>query len=82
MSENIGDIENYFSKVGVAVLNVTQGTVKIGDKISIKGATTDFEMTIDSMQIDRVDVDSVSAGTKVGLKVPERVRKGDKVFKA
>ncbi len=82
MSENIGIIENYFSKVGVAVLNVTQGTVKIGDKIYIKGSTTDFEMTIDSMQIDRIDVDSVSAGTKVGLKVPERVRKGDRVFKA
>jgi putative protease len=82
MSEIIGEIENYFSKVGVAVLNVTQGTVKIGDKISIKGATTDIEMTIESMQIDRVDVDSVSVGTKVGLKVPERVRKGDKVYKA
>lgn len=81
MSENIGVIENYFSKVGVAVLNVTQGTIKVGDKIEIKGSTSDFEMTIKSMQIDRVDVDSVSAGTKVGLKVPERVRPGDKVFK-
>ena len=81
MSENIGLIENYFSKVGVAVLNVTQGTIKVGDKIEIKGSTSDFEMTIKSMQIDRVDVDSVSAGTKVGLKVTERVRPGDKVFK-
>ncbi len=81
MSENIGVIENYFSKVGVAVLNVTQGTINVGDKIQIKGSTSDFEMTIKSMQIDRVDVDSVSAGTKVGLKVTERVRPGDKVFK-
>jgi putative protease len=81
MSENIGVIENYFSKVGVAVLNVTQGTINVGDKIEIKGSTSDFEMTIKSMQIDRVDVDSVSAGTKVGLKVPERVRPGDQVFK-
>ncbi|MHA2075015.1 MAG: hypothetical protein ACW97X_10375 [Candidatus Hodarchaeales archaeon] len=81
MSEDIGIIENYFSKVGVAVLSVTKGTIKIGDKLTIKGSTSDFEMIIESMQIDRVDVDSVSAGTKVGLKVPERVRKGDKVFK-
>ncbi len=81
MSENIGVIENYFSKVGVAVLNVTQGTINVGDKIEIKGSTSDFEMIIESMQIDRVDVESVSAGTKVGLKVPERVRSGDEVFK-
>ena len=81
MSDNIGIIENYYSKVGVAVLNVTQGTVKIGDKLAIKGSTSDFEMIVESMQIDRVDVDSVSAGTKVGLKVTERVRKGDQVFK-
>jgi putative protease len=81
MSEDIGIIENYFSKIGVAVLSVTQGSIKIGDKLTIKGSTSDFEMIIESMQIDRVEVDSVSAGTKVGLKVPERVRKGDKVFK-
>lgn len=81
MSENIGEIENYFSKVGVAVFHATQ-EVKIGDKIVVKGSTTDFEMIIESMQIDRVDVETISAGTKVGLKVPERVRKGDLVYKA
>ncbi|MFW9855205.1 MAG: translation elongation factor-like protein [Candidatus Thorarchaeota archaeon] len=81
MDEEIGQIDNYFTKVGVAVLNVTNGSVKIGDKLSIRGATTDFEMVVESLQIDRADVDSVSAGTLVGLKVPERVRKGDKVYK-
>lgn len=81
MEEEIGHIDNYYSKVGVAVLNVTSGLVKLGDKLSIKGATTDLEMVVESLQIDRVDIDSVSAGTSVGLKVPERVRKGDKVFK-
>ena len=81
MEEEIGQIDNYFAKVGVAVLNVTNGLVKLGDKLSIKGTTTDFEMVVESLQIDREDVDSVSAGTLVGIKVPERVRKGDKVFK-
>ncbi|MFW9778893.1 MAG: translation elongation factor-like protein [Candidatus Heimdallarchaeota archaeon] len=81
MDEEIGYIDNYYTKVGVAVLNVTNGSVQIGDKLSIKGATTDFEMVVDSLQIDRADVDSVSAGTLVGLKVPQRVRKGDKVYK-
>lgn len=80
MPEKIGNIENYFAKIGVAVVHVTQGTLKKGDQIAIRGSTTDFEMTVVSMQIDRNDVDSVSAGTKVGLKVPERVRPNDEVF--
>jgi len=81
MAEKIGNIENYFSKIGVAVVHVTDGTLTKGDTIAIRGATTDFEMSVVSMQIDRIDVDSVSAGTKVGLKVPERVRPNDEVFK-
>ena len=81
MSEKIGNVENFFSKVSVAVVHITEGTMSKGDKIAIKGATTDFEMTVESLQIDRKDVDSVSAGTKVGLKVPERVRPNDEVYK-
>ncbi len=80
MGQKIGEIENFFTKVSVAVLHVMDGTLKIGDTINIKGNTTDFSMTVKSMQIDRKDVESVSAGIKVGLKVPERVRKGDEVF--
>ena len=67
MSEIIGEIENYFSKVGVAVLNVTQGTVNIGDTISIKGATTDIEMTVESMQIDRADI--YNSNTYFGIEI-------------
>ncbi len=81
MSEKIGNIENFYSKISVCVLDITAGSVQIGDKIAIKGTTTDFEMTIESMQIDRADIESASAGQKVGLKVPERVRPGDEVFK-
>ncbi|MFX1285974.1 MAG: translation elongation factor-like protein [Promethearchaeota archaeon] len=81
MSEKIGNIENFYSKISVAVLDITSGSISKGDKIAIKGSTTDFEMTIESMQIDRVDIDSASAGQKIGLKVPERVRPGDEAFK-
>ena len=81
MAEKIGEIENFFSKISVAVVHVTEGELALNDTILIKGSTTDFSMTVNSMQIDRQDVESVKAGQKVGLKVPERVRKGDEVFK-
>ncbi len=79
--QEIGKIENYFSKIGVAVIHVTEGELLLKDSIVIKGSTSDFKMTVDSMQIDRKDVERVKSGEKVGLKVPERVRPGDLVFK-
>ncbi len=81
MTEKIGEIENFFSKISVCVLHVTSGELALQDTITIKGSTTDFTMTVESMQIDRKDVEKVKAGEKVGLKVPERVRPGDEVFK-
>ncbi len=81
MTDKIGDIENFYSKISVAVLNITAGSITKGDNIAIKGSSTDFEMTVESMQIDRVDIDSASAGQSIGLKVAERVRPGDEVFK-
>ncbi|MHA1940646.1 MAG: translation elongation factor-like protein [Candidatus Hodarchaeales archaeon] len=81
MAKKIGIIENFFSKITVAVVHVTEDELALNDTITIKGSTTDFQMTVESMQIDRNDVERVKAGEKVGLKVPERVRKGDEVFK-
>ena len=81
MTEKIGEITNYFKEVGVAVLHVTKSKVAIGDKIHIKGAHTDIEMEVKSMEIDREPVEEVEAGTKVGIKVPSRVRDSDEVFK-
>jgi translation initiation factor IF-2 len=66
----------------VAGIDITDGVLKVGDKIHIKGATTDFEMTIDSMQIDRNPVDEATAGQSIGIKVPDAVRDGDDVFLA
>ena len=55
--------------------------LKLGDKIHIRGHTTDFELTVDSMQINNVDAEEAKAGDSVGIKVSERVRGGDTVYK-
>ena len=78
--KKIGVVENYFSKISVAVLHLTEGDLKVGDTIQLKGAKTDFTQKVDSMQIEREEVQSVSKGQKVGLKTSERVRKADEVF--
>jgi len=78
-SEKVGVITHYFNKIGVAVVELSR-TLREGDKIRIKGSTTDFEQTVDSMQIEHEKVKEASAGQSIGLKVIERVRPGDEVF--
>jgi putative protease len=56
-------------------------TLKVGDKLHIKGHTTDVEFTVDSMQIDNANVTEGKSGDGVGIKVPDRVRRGDTVYK-
>lgn len=77
--KEIGTVFGYFSHVGVAALNLL-GKIKVGDKIKIKGHTTDIDFQIKNMQIDRKDVEEADKGDKVGIVVPERVRPNDKVF--
>ncbi|MBU2559868.1 translation elongation factor-like protein [archaeon] len=79
--EKVGKVFTYFSKVGVAGIELTDGPLAIGDKISIEGATTNLEQDLDSMQIDRTEVASAKKGQQVGLKVKDRVRPGDVVYK-
>jgi len=79
--EEIGVIKHYFTKLGVAVLELTKGDVKAGDRIHIKGATSDFTQKIDSMQIEQLKIEEAKKGQSVGIKVTEQVRKNDKVFK-
>jgi len=76
----IGTVIQYFAKPEVAAVTITDGEIKIGDTLLFKGATTNFEQKIESMQIDRVPVQSAKAGQSVGIKVKERVRPNDKVF--
>lgn len=80
--QKVGKVTNFFKKIMVAGIDITDGSVKVGDKIHIKGATTDFEMVIESMEIDRNPVEEATAGQSIGIKVPDAVRDGDDVFLA
>jgi putative protease len=77
--KEIGKVSGYFSHVGVAAIKLSGG-LKIGEKIHIKGHTTDFEVKIGSIQIDRETVKEAKKGDHIGIKVPEKVRSGDDVF--
>ena len=76
----IGRVSHFFPRPVVAGIELTQD-LKLGDKIHIKGYTTDMELVIDSMQINNVDVNEGKPGDSIGIKVPDRVREGDKVYK-
>lgn len=79
--EPVGIVTIFFAKPSVAAIDITSGSLAVGDTIRIKGATTNFEQRIESMEIDRKPVPSASTGQSVGVKVKERVRPHDKVFK-
>ncbi|HIJ58495.1 MAG TPA: hypothetical protein HPP41_02375 [Deltaproteobacteria bacterium] len=79
--EQVAVIVKFFAKPSVAALEVTNGTINKGDLLRYKGHTTDFAEEISSMEIDNESVDDVKAGDLVGVKVKERVREGDKVYK-
>ncbi len=76
--EEVGRVQSFFRKPSVAALVLT-GDLSIGDSIRIQGATTDIEMTVESMQINLESGESAGAGDDVGSKVPERVRPNDRV---
>lgn len=75
----VGKIKHYFNKIGVAVIELSD-ELKVGDNISIEGSEA-FEQKVDSMQIDRAPVESATKGQAIGLKVIDKVREGDSVFK-
>jgi translation elongation factor EF-1alpha len=76
----IGKVTEFFARPVVAGVELS-GTLKIGDKIHIKGNTTDMLLTVESMQIERANITVGKPGDIVGIKVPDRVRRGDKVYK-
>ncbi|HEX79024.1 MAG TPA: translation elongation factor-like protein [Dehalococcoidia bacterium] len=78
--EVIGKVSDFFARPVVAGIELTT-TLKVGDKIHITGHTTDIELTVDSMQINNANVSEGKAGDAIGIKVPDRVRRGDTVYK-
>ena len=75
----IGEVANYFEHVGVAAIKLS-GKLKVGDKVHVKGATTDFETDVKEIQIEKKSVKSARKGDHIGIKVPEKSRPNDKVF--
>ena len=77
----IGAVLHYWSKIGVAGLRITDGEMKVGDTIHIKGHTSDFTQSVESMQIESQSVEVARPGNDVGIKVVEHAREHDEVFK-
>ena len=78
--EKIGTVSDFFARPVVAAIEL-EGALKVGDKIHIKGHTTDLVVTVESMQIDNATVQEANAGDSIGVKVTERVRHSDSVYK-
>jgi len=81
VEEKIGVVEHFFTKISVAAIKITDGELKVGDTIHIVGATTDFKQKVESMQINKQPVEIAKPGDEVGIKVIDRVRENDVVYK-
>lgn len=84
MAENwveVGIITNFYAKPSAAVVEITNQSLKVGDKIKVKGHTTEFEMIVESMQIEHEPIEEALPGQIIGLKVKERVRSHDRIYK-
>jgi putative protease len=79
--EVIGKVVDYFGKIGVAGIQVTAGSLNVGDTIRIKGHTTDVTQVVESIQLEHQGVQRAEPGQTIGIRVKERVRRGDSVLK-
>jgi len=79
--EKIGEVMKFFSKPSVAAVKITAGELRVGDTVRFNGHTTDFEDTIQSMEIDNTQIEKATVGDYIGVKVSDRVRPGDEVFR-
>jgi translation elongation factor EF-1alpha len=77
----IGEVVKFFAKPGVAAIVITDGGLRAGDTIHIKGHTTDFTQQVESMQIDNQPIEEARVGDDVGIKVTDRARPGDVAYK-
>jgi len=79
--EKVGVVTHYFGKIGVGAIKITDGELKVGDTIHIKGHTTDFTQQVESMQIEHESVKIAKVDDIIGIKVNEHVREHDVVYK-
>ena len=76
----VGHVTHFFTKIGVAVVEL-KAPLAVGDRIIVKGPTTDFEQVVESMQIEHKNVEGAGTGQSIGLKLVQRAREKDVVFK-
>jgi translation elongation factor EF-1alpha len=77
----IGRVTHVFPKIGVAVIEITAGSLKVGETIKIKGHTSDFTQTVESLQQEHLQIPELKTGASAGMKVKEPVREGDKIYR-
>lgn len=78
--EKVGEVTHYFDKPQVGAIELT-GELKVGDRVAFRGHTTDFEQEIESMELDHESVETAVAGEEIAVKVADRVREGDEVYR-
>lgn len=77
----IGKVIHYFSKIEVAVIKL-DSPLSVGDTIRIIGGeATDFNQTVESMEVEHEKIEKAKKGDEVGLKMEQKVREGYKVYK-
>lgn len=79
--KKIGVVTHYYTHLGVGIIKIEEEDLKLGDTLHFKGHTTDFQQTIDSIQVEHKDVQEGKVGDQVGIKLNEHVREHDEVFK-
>jgi translation initiation factor IF-2 len=79
--EKVGKVIKFFARPSVAAVEVTEGVLSVGDSVRIRGHSTDFDQEIVSMEVDNQPVDRAEKGQMVGIKVKDRVRPNDQIFK-
>ncbi len=75
----IGEVTHFFGKISVAAIKLTE-PLKVGDTISIEGATTNFTQTVESMQVQNENISEARAGDEIGIKIKDKAREGDRIY--
>ena len=79
--KKVGMVIKFFGKIGVAAIKLTDDSLRVGDTIHIKGHTTDLTEKVESMQIENQSVEEATPGADIGIKIGDRVRENDVVYK-
>ena len=79
--EKIGVVEGFFARPSAAIIKLTKGKLKQGERVYIKGHTTDLQQVVESMQVDHKDIAEAKKGNIIGIQVTDRVRPNDVVYK-